>query len=121
MHEYGLCEAIMDAAVRRAEGRRVTEVTVRIGAMHRADEGALDQAFEMMATGTVAEDADLRLVVVPVTARCRSCGHRMRTDDLWSACERCGSGDLDTSGGDELLLESIRVESPSESPSEKGA
>jgi hydrogenase nickel incorporation protein HypA/HybF len=77
VHEVGLCESLLDAVERRAAGRRVLGVKFRVGEQHRVVEEALDQAFEMVAVGTVAEGAAVELEVVP---------------------------------GDELMLESIRVE-----------
>lgn len=112
MHELGLSEAILEAVQRRAEGRRVKSFTVRVGVMHRVDQASLDQAFSMVAAGTEAQDAAVQLVAVPVQAVCRACGHRDDGEDMPGACPSCGSGDLEVTGGDELLLESIEVEAP---------
>lgn len=109
MHEFGLCEAIVEAVERRAQGRRVNGVRVRIGTLHRVVGPALDQAFEMAATGTVAADAAVELVVVPVHATCRECGHETESDDPLPVCAECGSTDVELTGGDELILESIRI------------
>ena len=79
MHERGLCESLLDAVERRAAGRRVLGVKFRVGEQHRVVDEALDQAFAMLAVGTVAEGATVVLETVP---------------------------------GDELMLESIRVEAP---------
>ncbi|MFN2490886.1 MAG: hydrogenase/urease maturation nickel metallochaperone HypA, partial [Actinomycetota bacterium] len=57
MHEIGLCEAIMEAVERRAAGRRVNRVKVRVGARHRVAEPSFNQAFSLVSGGTVAEDA----------------------------------------------------------------
>jgi hydrogenase nickel incorporation protein HypA/HybF len=64
MHEIGLCEGIVDAVEHRAAGRRVLAVRVRAGADLRVVDGAMDQAFGLVAAGTVAEGA--RIEVVPV-------------------------------------------------------
>lgn len=64
MHEVGLCEGIVDAALRRAAGRRAIRVRVRVGGHHAADREALEQAFEMLTMET--ELADAKLDVVPV-------------------------------------------------------
>ncbi|HXF56491.1 MAG TPA: hydrogenase maturation nickel metallochaperone HypA [Actinomycetota bacterium] len=110
MHEVALAEAILEAALRRAAGRRLRRVRVRVGALHRVTLPAMDQAFALAADGTVAQDARLELVVVPVVAACRACGYREEGEAPLPVCPRCGSPDLKLSGGDELLLESIEVE-----------
>jgi hydrogenase nickel incorporation protein HypA/HybF len=110
VHELGFAEAILDAALRRAAGRRVARVRVRVGSLHRLAGPAMDQAFAMVAGGTEAEDAALDLVVVPVTASCRTCGHREQAEELVVSCPRCGGSDLEVAGGDDLVLESIELE-----------
>lgn len=64
MHEMGLCEGIIDAVERRAAGRRVTAVRVRAGELLMVAEPALEQAFALLAEGTVAEGARVELVGV---------------------------------------------------------
>jgi hydrogenase nickel incorporation protein HypA/HybF len=107
MHEVGLCEGVLDAVERRAAGRRVSVVRVRAGALHRIVEPAMRTAFELVAAGSVAQGAEFELVAVPVLVRCRDCGLEVESDDSLAACGRCGSTDLDLSGGDELTLESV--------------
>ncbi len=46
MHELGLCEAIVAATVRRAAGRRVTAVRVRIGGVDVDVDGTDDVRLE---------------------------------------------------------------------------
>jgi hydrogenase nickel incorporation protein HypA/HybF len=112
MHEIGLCEGILDAVLTRAAGRHVTGVRVRVGALHRVAEPALDQAFEMLAAGTVAENATVDVIVVPVRAVCGLCGWTGESDDAFAVCGACGGTDVAVEGGDELILESIRLAAP---------
>lgn len=112
MHEFGLCEGIVDAVLKRAAGRPVTRVRVRVGALHRVAEPALDQAFEMIAAGTVAENAAVDVVVIPVHLTCASCGWADDADEPYAACQQCGGTDLTAEGGDELTLESISLAAP---------
>jgi hydrogenase nickel incorporation protein HypA/HybF len=112
MHELGMCEAILDTVERRAAGRRVLAFTVRVGTMHRVVEPAMDQAFALASEGTVAEGAVLHLVVVPVRSSCRSCGLTTESADPPVVCSGCAATDLELSGGDDLVLESIEVDAP---------
>jgi hydrogenase nickel incorporation protein HypA/HybF len=114
MHEIGLCEALMDAVERRAAGRRVAGVKFRVGVLHRVVEPSLEQAFSMVSTGTVADGATVELVTLPVQVTCRACRTQSTGDDLLTVCTACGATDLELTGGDELVLESIRLAAPSE-------
>jgi hydrogenase nickel incorporation protein HypA/HybF len=118
MHEFGLCESILAVVEERAKGRRVTGVRVRVGALHRVYDEAFGQAFSMVATGTVADGAELDLVVIPVQAKCRPHGHVTISDEQVVVCPECGSLELDRVGGDELILESIALEAPSPAATE---
>ena len=112
MHELGMCEAILDAVERRAAGRRVSAFTVRVGTLHRVVEPAMDQAVALVSEGTVAEGAKLNVVVVPLRSTCRSCGLTNESAEPPVACAGCGATELELSGGDELILESIEVDAP---------
>ena len=78
MHELGLCEGILEAVERRAAGRRVTRVRVRVGAQHRVVSSAFEQSFALVSQGTVADGAAVDLVVVPVRSRAWTAGTRPR-------------------------------------------
>src|SRR6187549_3412201 len=105
MHEFGLCEGVLETVERRAAGRPVDAFRVRVGALHRVSAEAFDQAFEMVSAGSVAEGAAVELFVVPVAITCRGCGQAAETDDPFAACPACGGEDLEMEGGDELILE----------------
>jgi hydrogenase nickel incorporation protein HypA/HybF len=111
VHETGLCEAIVAATLRRAAGRRVTAVRVRVGG-HPVDPATVSQGIQLAAVGTVAEDLAVDLVLVPMTVRCLTCGHAGPVDDHLEtvACRRCAGVDIEVSGSDEVLLESITVD-----------
>jgi hydrogenase nickel incorporation protein HypA/HybF len=107
MHEVGLVDGIVDTVRRRAGDRPVARVKVRIGTLHRASQGPMEQAFEMVAAGTVLEGAQLELVQMPVVSTCRACGAAESSADMALVCRTCGATAMVYDGGDELLLESI--------------
>ncbi len=110
MHEIGLCESIMEAVEQRAAGRRVSGVCVRVGTLQRVWKPAFEQAFALVSAGTVAEGATVELVVLPVRSTCRTCANAAEAEEVPLACSACGGTELQIDGGDELMLESIRVE-----------
>ncbi len=105
MHELGYCEAIVDAVERRAAGRAVARVGVRIGSAHRVVPAAFEQSFQLVAAGGVADGAGTEVVVVPATGHCRECGNDFSSPDPAPACPRCGALGVDVEGGDEVVLE----------------
>jgi D-sedoheptulose 7-phosphate isomerase len=65
MHEFGLCEGVLDAVRKRAAGRTVAGIRVRCGERHAVDPPSMAQAFTMVAAGTEAADATVEVVTVP--------------------------------------------------------
>jgi hydrogenase nickel incorporation protein HypA/HybF len=107
MHEFGLCEGVLDTVRARAQGRRVTAIRVRFGVRHAVDAESLAQAFASVAAGTEAAGAAVELITVPAQVTCRDCGSSAETTDLLAVCPQCASTDVELSGGDEMTLESV--------------
>jgi hydrogenase nickel incorporation protein HypA/HybF len=108
VHEFGLCEGVLDAVRKRAAGRPVAGIRVRCGVRHAVDPAAMAQAFGVIAAGTEADGAAVDVVTVPVTITCRDCGSTAESDDLPAVCSHCHSVNVELTGGDELTLESLQ-------------
>ena len=110
MHEYGMCDGIVAAVLERAAGRTVRRVRLRIGVQHRVVEDVLHHAFSHCAEGTMAENACVELVTVPMRGTCQNCTHTFDAHDILDLCPACGSNRVSLQGGDELILESLELE-----------
>jgi hydrogenase nickel incorporation protein HypA/HybF len=119
MHEFGLCQGVLEVVEKRAAGRNVSRITVRIGVRHRVAAPAFEQAFSFVSDGTVAEGAEVDLVLVPALVTCGDCANQSETEDEFAACPQCGSANLRIEGGDDLMLESIAVRPQAEMHSEQ--
>lgn len=117
MHELGLCEGIVEAATRRAAGRRVRGLRVRVGGQ-LADQEVIRQGVAVAAMGTVAEGADVDLVLEPLLARCRDCGHDAPVAGAagLAACPCCHGVDVEVTGSEQVILESVTLEAPVAAP-----
>ncbi|GAA0403383.1 hypothetical protein Acor_33370 [Acrocarpospora corrugata] len=112
MHETGLSDAIVQAVLDRADGRKVTAVRVRVGGHiggHEVDPHVIDQGFRVAAAGTPAQDADVEVVIEPLAVRCRDCGVQGAALDApaLAACPCCGGVDIEVVGGADVQLEEI--------------
>jgi hydrogenase nickel incorporation protein HypA/HybF len=70
------------------------------------------QAFGLVAAGTEADGAAVEVVTVPATVTCRDCGIAAESADQLAVCPRCGGANVEVSGGDELVLESLSYARP---------
>jgi hydrogenase nickel incorporation protein HypA/HybF len=107
VHEMGIAGAVLRAVERRAAGRRVRRARVRAGALLHISGTALNQAFVAVSDGTVADGAQLDVVVEPARVGCRSCGRTVTCDRMLAACPDCGGTRLDLHSGDGLTLEAV--------------
>jgi hydrogenase nickel incorporation protein HypA/HybF len=110
MHELSIAESIVRIAEAHADGRRVTAVEVRVGALRQVVPSALEFAFELVACGTPVGGATLELQEVAAEVSCRACGALTEVDGFPFACRACGGLDIDVVCGEELLVESLELE-----------
>lgn len=119
MHELSYCEGVLEAVERRAAGRPVARIGVRIGAIHRVVADAFQQSFQIAATGGPAEHAVTELVVLPVHGHCMDCRADFTSPDPSPACPSCGSLEVAVDGGDEVVLEWLQYVDTSADRSEE--
>lgn len=110
MHELSIANALLQIALRNADGRRVARVEVSVGHLRQVVPDALVFAFGLCAEGTAAEGAELVLSEVPAHGRCRGCGAETPLAEFPWACSRCGGGDIELTGGEELQVEALELE-----------
>ena len=110
MHELSIAESVIRIASRRANGRRVMKVQMRVGHLRQVVPSALTFGFGLLAEGTSVEGAELEVEQVPAEGRCRGCGVESRLDGFPLQCEGCGSFDLDILKGEELMVDSLELE-----------
>ena len=115
MHELSVASAVVDTAIRHAEGRRILAVSLRIGHLRQVIPDSLAFYFEIVSRDTPAEGARLEQVVVPARLCCGGC------EDEWDMegtpefrCPRCAAGEVAVIAGNELEVDSIEVEEESE-------
>jgi hydrogenase nickel incorporation protein HypA/HybF len=114
MHELGIAQSLLEAAIehlRSSRFRRVTGMTVRIGELSTVDPGSLTFCFVELARRTPADGARIDVIEVPAKFKCRSCGRSYEGSPLQAgSCVSCGGGDVELIGGTELELVELQLE-----------
>jgi hydrogenase nickel incorporation protein HypA/HybF len=115
MHELSLSTAIVDTVLRHAQGRPVTSVQMRIGALRQVVPDSLEFYFEIVSRDTVCEGARLEQEFVPARLRCDACAREWEIDYPIFMCPSCGTGsDVGIAAGEDFEVESIEVEEVAE-------
>jgi hydrogenase nickel incorporation protein HypA/HybF len=109
VHELSLSSAIVNTVVKHADGRSVSAVHMRIGALRQVVPDTLEFYFGFVAEGTVCEGARLEQELIPARLRCEPCAREWEIDLPVFRCPDCG-GAAAVAAGDEFEVESINVE-----------
>ncbi|MCS7305255.1 MAG: hydrogenase maturation nickel metallochaperone HypA [Thermoguttaceae bacterium] len=118
MHELALVEALIEEVQTQLQKAgcqgRVVKLRVQIGRFSGVSVEAFRFAFEMSRPGTLVAEADLEILQPPAECLCQSCGYRSQVEELVLGCPHCGSLEIHLEGSQELVLESIELEEPTE-------
>jgi hydrogenase nickel incorporation protein HypA/HybF len=109
VHELSLCQAIVENVERKAAGRPLHRVDVRIGHLRQVVPDSLQFAWEMLTAGTALEACELVIEHVPAIVRCRDCGVETTLDVPVLACAACEGLDVELRSGEELQIASLDV------------
>jgi hydrogenase nickel incorporation protein HypA/HybF len=113
MHELSLVAGlfeILEEKARDEKALRVTAVTLRVGRLSGVVPELLETAFDTFKKGTIASRAKLRIEIVPLKVKCRSCGKESLTDEPLFVCSSCASPGLEIMEGQELTLQRMEIE-----------
>jgi hydrogenase nickel incorporation protein HypA/HybF len=109
VHELALSTAIVNTVERHAAGRRVSVVSVRVGALRQVVPDSLAFYFQIVARDSLCADARLELQEVPARLGCRACGEEWQVEIPAFRCPACAGGKVEVRSGEELEVESIEV------------
>lgn len=113
MHELAVAQALVEqveSVIRQHHARSASLIRVRIGPLSGVVSELLGNAFPLAAAGTRMEHAVLDLVAAPITVRCETCGAQTEAAMNRLVCGACGDWHTRIVSGDELLLESVELE-----------
>ncbi len=112
MHEMSLCESIISIVEQQSKLNNFTEVKVvclEVGQFSGVEMEALRFSFDCVTRGTCAENAKLKIIETEAEAWCLPCANAVRVSHRYDACPKCGSHQLQLSGGDELKIKELEV------------
>ncbi len=113
MHELAVAQALVEqveAVISQHQAAGATSIRVRIGPLAGVVPDLLATAFPLAAAGSRSEHAVLDLVDAPIKVRCQTCGAETEAAMNRLICGACGDWHTQVISGDELLLESVELE-----------
>ena len=107
-----LCEGIAEILAEQAKAQSFSKVTVvwlEVGQLSTVEPSALRFSFEVVMRGTVADGARLEIIEVPGQAWCMPCSQAVSVSQRFEPCPRCGSYQLQVTGGETLRVKELEV------------
>lgn len=115
MHELSIALSLLEVAEAEAArhgGARVKAIHLRIGPLSGIVAEALTSAFELAREETPLNGATLVFEHVPISMQCPVCGEETPVVSLQRmCCVRCGTPATDLTGGSELEVTAMEIES----------
>jgi len=113
MHEMALAEGILqivEEAASKQGFKRVTEVRLEIGALSGVEVDALSFCLDMVLKDSVADGARVEMEKTPGQGYCLGCGETVLVNTLYDVCPKCGSYQVQATGGTEMRVKDLLVE-----------
>ena len=112
MHELslagGIVKLVEDAAA-RDHFSRVSQLRLEAGALSGVEVRALRFALDAVTPGTCLAGAQIEITEPPGTAWCLPCGTSVEIRSRTDTCPRCGSHQIQATGGTELRVLELLV------------
>lgn len=113
MHELSMIANLFEILEEKAaekNSKRITGVKLQVGLLSGIVPELLQSAFDIYKKDTIASEAEMEIVKVPLKILCRDCQEEMIKEDFVFICGKCGSTNLKTLTGTELYLEKMEME-----------
>ena len=94
MHELAVTQSILEICLRHAEKAnavKVTDINLVIGQFSSIVDDSVQFYWDVIADGTIAQEATLHFNRIPGEMTCLSCWHVFHPGDKEFTCPSCGS------------------------------
>lgn len=116
MHELSVTQALLEQVLHHAhaaDATRVRAIHVSIGQLSSIVDDSVEFYWPLIAADTIAAEAGLHFARTPARFICAACGQTFTFDQQRDyICPHCGSMDVTVTGGDEMRLDSIEIDTP---------
>ena len=112
MHEMSLAEGVLqliEDAARDQGFDSVRTVWLEIGQMSSVEPEAMRFCFDAVTRDSIAEGAILEIIDTPGTGWCMACALTVPMQARYDPCPRCGSYQVQATGGTEMRVKELEV------------
>jgi len=113
MHEMSIAESVLQIIedTARNEGcAKVKTVWLEIGQLAGVETESLRFCFDAVTRDSIAEYARLEIIETAGQGRCLECASQLTVTARYEPCPKCGSFQVQVTGGDEMKVKELEVE-----------
>jgi hydrogenase nickel incorporation protein HypA/HybF len=113
MHELALTQSILNIALTEAakhQAAKVLIIRIKAGVLAGVLPDLVQEYFNIISTGTAAEEARLAIEKVPITITCLDCGAKSEAQGFIFNCPACNSSNIRLLKGREFYVDCLEVE-----------
>lgn len=120
MHEFSMAQSIMDAVLETAEKNdaiEVTEIYIEVGKLAMLNPEQLRFLLDVLVEDTIAKDAKIEILEIPVTISCPECGFEgeaiLDDSDHYAPmikCPKCKNMRISILDGRDCIVKNIVIE-----------
>lgn len=113
MHELAITDSIMKIAIKEAEKNnfnKVLSIKIKIGEFSGVLPQLIQEYYNIVSEGTIAENANLVIEKIPVKIKCQDCNQTNEIDKMKVMCPDCKGTNVKIIAGREFYVDSIEVE-----------
>lgn len=113
MHEMSLAEGVLQLIEEEARTQnfsRVKTVWLEIGQLAGVEVEAMRFCFDAVVRDSIVQDAQLVIIETPGQARCLHCAEVVQVQALFDSCPKCGSHQIQVTGGNGMRVKELDVE-----------
>ena len=114
MHELSIATAVLNTALKHADGKPVDVVVMRVGALRQVVPDSLRFYWDIVARDTVCEDARLEIDEIDARLQCEDCGREWEPLIATFRCPDCASAHVAVAAGEELEIDYLELKEPPE-------
>mgnify|MGYP002632715910 CR=1 FL=1 len=118
MHELAICQDIIaqvEAIALNNNALSVAVINLQIGPLSGVEISLLTAAFSIACSGTLAEQAELKIEALPIRVKCNVCQSESVVAQNKLVCKQCGNWQTQLISGDEMLLRQVELETADKS------
>ncbi len=113
MHELAVTQGIVDFALKEGTERKVRQITalnIKLGAFSGIVSLCVQDYFDLLAEGTLAEGAKLNFETIPGELYCPDCDKHFPMEHFRLVCPGCKGRNVKMTKGREFYIDTMEVE-----------